>query len=126
MSCRLVADKLARRQTSEIKRIHRSLLLINWADDSSESEHSEKGFRMRFACLVRAGIEIREYHIPPLFVLGILLWTLFEYLIHRFIFHYYPPADAKWRIRVHFLLHGQHHKAPFDPQRLVFRRCRPG
>lgn len=66
------------------------------------------------------GIELRTYHIPPLFVLGILLWTLFEYLIHRFIFHYYPPADAKWRIRLHFLLHGQHHKAPFDPQRLVF------
>lgn len=55
-----------------------------------------------------------------LFVLGMLIWTLVEYLIHRFLFHMKPPSDSHYLIMLHFVMHGQHHKAPFDGSRLVF------
>lgn len=38
------------------------------------------------------------------------LWSLLEYLIHRFVFHMKPPASNYYLITLHFLLHGQHHK----------------
>uniref|UniRef100_A0A452UE68 Fatty acid 2-hydroxylase n=1 Tax=Ursus maritimus TaxID=29073 RepID=A0A452UE68_URSMA len=61
-----------------------------------------------------------ESAFPGLFVLGMLLWSLMEYLIHRFLFHMKPPSDSHYLIMLHFVLHGQHHKAPFDESRLVF------
>ncbi|KAF7383103.1 hypothetical protein HZH68_014952 [Vespula germanica] len=51
---------------------------------------------------------------------GVLLWTFEEYLLHRKLFHFRPPGNSKILITLHFLLHGLHHKAPFDGQRLVF------
>lgn len=39
-----------------------------------------------------------------------ILWSLLEYLIHRFVFHMKPPASNYYLITLHFLLHGQHHK----------------
>ena len=47
---------------------------------------------------------------PVLFLLGILMWTFDEYVVHRWLFHLQPPADSKFLIYAHFLLHGQHHK----------------
>src|SRR5204862_2772724 len=32
--------------------------------------------------------------VTALFLLGVLLWTLTEYLIHRYIFHYEP--NTRW------------------------------
>jgi sterol desaturase/sphingolipid hydroxylase (fatty acid hydroxylase superfamily) len=52
-----------------------------------------------------------------LFLLGIFLWTIGEYCIHRFIFHYHPKSDLAKRI--HFLTHGVHHDYPQDSTRLV-------
>ncbi|XP_012627937.2 fatty acid 2-hydroxylase isoform X2 [Microcebus murinus] len=57
---------------------------------------------------------------PGLFVLGVFMWSLLEYVIHRFLFHMKPPSDSYYLIMLHFLMHGQHHKAPFDGSRLVF------
>uniref|UniRef100_A0A8C8ZM58 Fatty acid 2-hydroxylase n=1 Tax=Prolemur simus TaxID=1328070 RepID=A0A8C8ZM58_PROSS len=57
---------------------------------------------------------------PGLFMLGVLFWTLVEYIIHRFLFHMKPPTNSYYLIMLHFVLHGQHHKAPFDNSRLVF------
>ncbi|XP_036391685.1 fatty acid 2-hydroxylase-like [Megalops cyprinoides] len=57
---------------------------------------------------------------PPLFLLGAGAWSLLEYLIHRFLFHMRPPARSYGLTTLHFLLHGQHHKSPFDGSRLVF------
>ncbi|XP_003939962.1 fatty acid 2-hydroxylase [Saimiri boliviensis] len=57
---------------------------------------------------------------PGLFMLGIFLWSLIEYVIHRFLFHMKPPSDSYYLIMLHFVMHGQHHKAPFDGSRLVF------
>src|SRR4030095_15391925 len=48
---------------------------------------------------------------------GILLWTLVEYIIHRWAFHYEPKTE--WGRKAHFLVHGIHHDYPRDATRLV-------
>jgi sterol desaturase/sphingolipid hydroxylase (fatty acid hydroxylase superfamily) len=51
------------------------------------------------------------------FALGIVAWSLTEYLLHRFVFHLEP--DSRWGRRLHFVIHGVHHDFPHDPMRLV-------
>ncbi|XP_027330496.1 dihydroceramide fatty acyl 2-hydroxylase FAH1-like isoform X1 [Abrus precatorius] len=58
---------------------------------------------------------------PPvalLVVLGIFIWTLLEYTLHRFLFHI--KTKTYWGNTMHYLLHGCHHKHPMDGLRLVF------
>ncbi|KIW81626.1 hypothetical protein Z517_04652 [Fonsecaea pedrosoi CBS 271.37] len=52
--------------------------------------------------------------------LGLFLWTLVEYLLHRFLFHIddYLPDHSVF-LTLHFLLHGIHHYLPMDKYRLV-------
>jgi 4-hydroxysphinganine ceramide fatty acyl 2-hydroxylase len=53
-----------------------------------------------------------------LFLVGVFVWSLVEYVMHRFVFHY-APADKPWAQRVHFIFHGVHHDYPSDRLRLV-------
>jgi len=55
------------------------------------------------------------------FMVGILGWTLLEYAVHRYIFHFdIRPFSHLSYVRVlHFFLHGLHHLYPNDPLRLV-------
>lgn len=55
-----------------------------------------------------------------LFAIGIFAWSFLEYSLHRWLFHSDPPITSYFLITLHFLLHGQHHKVPFDRYRLVF------
>jgi sterol desaturase/sphingolipid hydroxylase (fatty acid hydroxylase superfamily) len=48
---------------------------------------------------------------------GLVGWTLAEYLFHRFVFHWVPATP--WGERFHFLAHGVHHRWPDDRWRLV-------
>ena len=70
-------------------------------------------------CLVRGG----EFFLSsPLAFLGILVlafvtWTLTEYLLHRFFFHYQPKSKALKKI--FYLIHEIHHEYPNDSLRLV-------
>lgn len=50
-------------------------------------------------------------------LLGVLLWTLIEYFLHRFGLHL-PQHTRAWRV-AYFLVHGHHHAQPRDPERLV-------
>jgi 4-hydroxysphinganine ceramide fatty acyl 2-hydroxylase len=52
--------------------------------------------------------------------LGLFLWSLVEYILHRCLFHVdkYLP-DNRVGITAHFLLHGIHHYLPMDKYRLV-------
>ncbi|XP_061392765.1 uncharacterized protein LOC133328233 [Musca vetustissima] len=55
------------------------------------------------------------------FLMGILLWTLLEYVLHRHVFHMQMKENPNpWLCTFHFMIHGLHHKVPFDPMRLVF------
>jgi dihydroceramide fatty acyl 2-hydroxylase len=48
---------------------------------------------------------------------GYALWTLFEYWLHRIVFHFEP--DRGIGARLHWIIHGIHHEHPNDPLRLV-------
>ncbi|RVE50199.1 hypothetical protein evm_005222 [Chilo suppressalis] len=52
-------------------------------------------------------------------VFGLVAWTILEYSLHRWVFHLDPGSSLKM-ITVHFLIHGLHHKMPFDGLRQVF------
>ena len=51
------------------------------------------------------------------FGLGVLFWTLTEYAMHRYVFHF--KATSKAGQYLVFLFHGIHHDDPEDPTRLV-------
>ena len=48
---------------------------------------------------------------------GYALWTLFEYWLHRIVFHFEPQDGLG--ARMHWIIHGVHHDHPNDPLRLV-------
>jgi sterol desaturase/sphingolipid hydroxylase (fatty acid hydroxylase superfamily) len=52
------------------------------------------------------------------FVLGFLLWTLLEYLLHRFVFHLVPDGTFDSKLK-QFMVHGYHHEFPNDRLRVV-------
>ena len=64
-------------------------------------------WRQKLSFLVVAGF----------FLLGVLLWTLLEYVIHRYVFHYEPKTRVGKRL--HYIIHGVHHDYPNDARRLV-------
>ncbi len=49
--------------------------------------------------------------------MGLALWTLFEYVMHRSLFHLQPRSAVCKRLI--FLLHGNHHADPHDRLRNV-------
>jgi len=51
------------------------------------------------------------------FMLGLLAWTLIEYVMHRWVFHYHPTSEIGKRF--FFIMHGVHHDYPNDSLRLV-------
>lgn len=55
--------------------------------------------------------------IAGLIVFGIFIWTITEYLLHRFIFHLELKSELGKKI--HFIFHGVHHDYPSDSRRLV-------
>jgi sterol desaturase/sphingolipid hydroxylase (fatty acid hydroxylase superfamily) len=48
---------------------------------------------------------------------GLVVWSLSEYLLHRFVFHY--QATGRIGKYLVFMFHGVHHAAPRDKTRLV-------
>ena len=48
---------------------------------------------------------------------GYAIWTLFEYWLHRVVFHFEPEDGIG--ARLHWIIHGVHHDHPNDPMRLV-------
>lgn len=50
-------------------------------------------------------------------MVGVVCWSLVEYTLHRWVFHYEPRST--WGKRLHFLAHGVHHDYPRDSTRLV-------
>ena len=58
-----------------------------------------------------------QLSIPLGFLLGLFIWTLSEYLLHRFVFHFQAKSERGQRIT--FLFHGIHHAQPQIKTRLV-------
>jgi sterol desaturase/sphingolipid hydroxylase (fatty acid hydroxylase superfamily) len=57
--------------------------------------------------------------VAVLFLAGVAAWTLLEYLLHRWVFHFKPRAGAELQADLSFLVHGVHHDYPYDADRLV-------
>jgi sterol desaturase/sphingolipid hydroxylase (fatty acid hydroxylase superfamily) len=68
-----------------------------------------------FHSVARVGVGVAPS--LALAVSGFVAWTLAEYWLHRLFFHWQP--GGKWGERMHFLVHGVHHKWPRDKYRLV-------
>ncbi len=51
-----------------------------------------------------------------LFLSGTLVWTLFEYIMHRYLFHIYVESPRAKKIV--YTMHGVHHEYPRDKERL--------
>jgi len=60
---------------------------------------------------------VSAVYIPLGFLAGLFLWTLAEYTLHRFVFHYRPRSPRQEKII--FLFHGVHHAQPQCKTRLV-------
>ena len=71
--------------------------------------------------LVRAILDVIAggawWVIPAGFIVGVVVWTFTEYVLHRFLFHYH--AKGARAQRVFFLVHGVHHAQPQLKTRLV-------
>jgi sterol desaturase/sphingolipid hydroxylase (fatty acid hydroxylase superfamily) len=52
-----------------------------------------------------------------LVLIGYCVWTLFEYWLHRLVFHFEPEQGIG--AKMHWMIHGVHHDHPNDPLRLV-------
>ena len=57
------------------------------------------------------------WFIPVGILIGLFLWTISEYLLHRFLFHFKPRTPRQERLA--FLFHGVHHAQPQEKSRLV-------
>lgn len=55
--------------------------------------------------------------IVGLVIFGLFIWTITEYLLHRFVFHWELKGEIG--ARIHFIFHGVHHDYPSDSRRLV-------
>jgi sterol desaturase/sphingolipid hydroxylase (fatty acid hydroxylase superfamily) len=62
------------------------------------------------------GIEMATGTAILTFFGGMFFWTLFEYVMHRFVFHF--VAESPRARRIVYVLHGNHHEYPRDKERL--------
>lgn len=56
------------------------------------------------------------YLITGIFLSGLICWTLFEYIAHRYLFHFH--AESGIGRRLVYIFHGNHHEYPRDTMRL--------
>ena len=79
--------------------------------------------------LILMYLSIFVYNISALnnFVLligGVVAWSLAEYVLHRYIFHF--KATSEFGKKIHFMFHGVHHDYPSDSKKTrnaSFSKC---
>jgi sterol desaturase/sphingolipid hydroxylase (fatty acid hydroxylase superfamily) len=62
-------------------------------------------------------VNIRSVIFLIIFVFALFSWTLAEYFLHRYLFHW--TSENKYVQRFHFIMHGSHHLFPKDEERLL-------
>lgn len=55
-------------------------------------------------------------YVALIFFCGLFFWSFFEYIAHRYIFHW--TSEHPIAKRISYVLHGNHHHFPRDKQRL--------
>jgi sterol desaturase/sphingolipid hydroxylase (fatty acid hydroxylase superfamily) len=61
-------------------------------------------------------LEVNSVRILLVFLAGMFFWSLFEYMIHRFAFHF--MAQSERATKFVYIIHGNHHEYPRDKERL--------
>lgn len=61
-------------------------------------------------------LDFPVWKIILVFAAGSLFWTLMEYVMHRFIFHF--VAESERAKKIIYVMHGNHHHYPRDKERL--------
>src|SRR2546421_2069908 len=67
----------------------------------------------------RAEPQGRTHDLLWLVPAGMLLWTLLEYILHRFVFHTHIPIRALWLREIVNASHLVHHASPRDPTQIL-------
>ncbi len=58
---------------------------------------------------------VRGSTLAAAYLTGLLIWTLVEYVMHRFSFHHAP--STRLEVAIAYLVHGVHHAYPDDSRR---------
>jgi sterol desaturase/sphingolipid hydroxylase (fatty acid hydroxylase superfamily) len=76
-------------------------------------------FVISIALLIYAGgrPEIEFWRLSYMFPLGLLTFSLVEYAIHRWVFHFHAVTEKQLALK--YKAHGVHHEFPRDKDRLV-------
>jgi sterol desaturase/sphingolipid hydroxylase (fatty acid hydroxylase superfamily) len=75
-------------------------------------------YSIAFICLAAAGfLDVLGWNALYIFPLGMISFSLAEYLIHRYIFHFNAVSEKEKNLQYH--IHGVHHEFPRDKDRLV-------
>jgi len=61
--------------------------------------------------------ELNFAHALWIFPMGMIFFSLMEYIIHRFLFHF--NATTEKQLQLQYNIHGVHHEFPRDKDRLV-------
>lgn len=69
------------------------------------------------SAIINRPLAVSPLYIPIVILIGLFFWTLAEYLMHRFVFHFHAKSARGQRIT--FLFHGIHHAQPQCKTRLV-------
>jgi sterol desaturase/sphingolipid hydroxylase (fatty acid hydroxylase superfamily) len=69
-----------------------------------------------FLYLSNARFDYAIIRVALTFLGGMFFWTFFEYLMHRFAFHW--VADSERAKKIVYVMHGNHHHFPRDRERL--------
>ena len=98
------------------------LFKAKWMEALSKVHFSVPLFFYVPVILYTAYLSIFKYDVSILvfagyYILGLIVWSFTEYVLHRFVFHFHPKSD--WGKRIHFIFHGVHHDYPRDRLRLV-------
>ncbi|UOE48839.1 sterol desaturase family protein [Mucilaginibacter sp. SMC90] len=70
-----------------------------------------------YCCYRSAASAMLWWEYPPVLIIALIVWTLVEYVMHRYVFHFELPGTIGRRL--HFIIHGVHHDYPSDRLRLV-------
>ncbi len=76
-------------------------------------------YTIALGCIIYAAwkTDVNMLELLYLFPLGLFVFSLVEYLIHRFLFHFTPANEKQARIK--YSVHMVHHEYPRDKDRLA-------
>lgn len=95
--------------------------VLEFFTKTSLLESTLTSFAISVVCIwlgYRMGAQQSAGQVALWFLGGLIAWSFFEYILHRYIFHIAETA-FKGSKRLQYVLHGVHHEYPNDAQRTL-------